>query len=84
MSRRRLRLSDCPVPRRLAQLAARGRALPVPALLLARDGPAALDHQCGDLPHVGQVGLHGRRHRGQLGYKSTRLPYISVHHERIR
>ena len=33
----------------------RARALPLPLLLRARDGPHALDHQLGDIPALGKV-----------------------------
>ncbi len=69
-----------PVPRRVAELAPRGRPLHLPTLLLARHGPAPLDHQRGDLPHVGTIHLHRNRHRGQLGLQLTRLSHLPLHH----
>ena len=36
------------------------RALPLPLLLRARDGPHALDHQLGDIPALGKVPRHLR------------------------
>ena len=51
----------------------RARALPLPLLLRARDGPHALDHQLGDIPALGKVSQSVSRSVSQLLYRVAHL-----------